>query len=93
MTTVRAVSRTLCSILVKVVAGVGWPLARADVFDNFCPVGMKGSPIMPVWEVQAVSHAAYGMDPLMTPTLVCASVSVAGWGGECGLRGGRGRRR
>ena len=45
---------------------------------------MKGSPIMGVWEVQGVSHAADGMALLMTQKLVFTSVSVAGWGGECG---------
>ena len=76
MLTVRAGSQMLCSSLAIVVAGVGWPLARANVFDYFCPIGMKGTPIMPAWEVQAVSHAAYKMEPLRTPTLVCTSVSV-----------------
>ena len=84
MLTVFAGSRTLCSSLAIVVAGVGWLLARENIFDDLCPVGMKGSPIMPAWEVQAVSHAADGMDPSRTPTLVCSSVSVDGWGGECG---------
>ena len=93
MLTVRAGSRALCSRLATVVVGVRWPLARTNIFDDFCPIGMKGLPIISVWEVQAVSHAADGMEPLSTPTLVCASVSMAAWGGECGWQGGRGRRR
>ena len=46
MSTVRAGSRTLCSSLAMVVAGEGWPLVRANMFVDFCPVGMKGLPIM-----------------------------------------------
>ena len=77
MSTVRAGSRTLCFSLATVVAGVGWPSAMANIFDDFCPVGMKGLPIIPAWEMQEVSHAADGMELLKTLTLVCASVSVA----------------
>ena len=84
MSTVRAGSHTVCSRLATVVAGVGWLSSRENIFDNFCPVGMKGSPVMPAWGVQAVSHHADRMEPLNNTTLVCASVSVAGWGGECG---------
>ena len=47
MSTLRAGSRTLCSGLEIVVAGVGWQSARANFFDRFFPVGMKGLPIMP----------------------------------------------
>ena len=67
-----------------VLDGVRWPSARANIFDDFFPVGMNGLPIMPAWEVQAVSRAVDGMEPLRTPILICASVSVASWGRECG---------
>ena len=93
MLTVCAGSWTVCSSLATVVAGAGWPSARANIFDDFCPVQMKGLPIMLAWEVQAVSHAVDGIEMLRTPNLVCASVSVSGWGGKCGWQGGRGSRR
>ena len=92
ISTVRAGSWTLCSSLETVMAGEGWPSTRANIFDDFCPVGLNNSPIIPAWEVQALSHATDRMEPLRTPTLVCASVSVAGCGSMCGWQGGRGRR-
>ena len=67
-----------------VLDGVRWPSARANIFDDFFPVEMKGLLIMTAWEVHAVSHDADEMELLRTPTMVCASVSVAGLGGECG---------
>ena len=88
MLTVWAGSRTLCSSLAMVVAGVGWPLASANILVNFCPVEMKGSPIMPPWEVQAASHAADGMEPLSIPILVCALVSLVSGGRASGWRRG-----
>ena len=48
---------------------------------------------MPAWEVHSVSHSADGMELFRAPSLVCASVSVPGWGGECVWQGGHGRRR
>ena len=83
MSTVSAGSQTLCSSLVTVVAGVGWTSARANIFDDF-PVGMKGSPIIPAWEVQAVSHATDGMES-MVATFDLAEVKLVGKGGDVGF--------
>ena len=65
--TVRAASRRLCLRRATVVAGVGWPSARAKTLLDWSAVGMKGPRNFPAFEVHAVSHAAEGMDPLRTP--------------------------
>ena len=39
MSTVHTGSQTFCYRLVKVVAGVGWPSARVNIFDDFTTSG------------------------------------------------------
>ena len=64
---VRNGSRNLCSILAILVAGVGCPSTRAKILVDLFSVWMKGYPSMPAWDVHAVSQAAEGIDPSITP--------------------------
>ena len=56
--TVRAGSQTMCSSLALLVAEVGCPTVSAKKLVDLCFVWMKGSPRIPVWDVNAVSQAA-----------------------------------
>ena len=80
---VRAASRRLYLRRATVVAGVGWPSARAKTLVDWSDVGMKGPPNFPAFEVHAVSHAAEGMYPLRSPCLIRCSDSCR-WRSERG---------
>ena len=75
--TVRAVSHTLCSSLDMLVDWVGCPYASEKILVDFCSVWMKGYPIIPAWDVHAVSQDSESIDPSITPCLTCCSVSLS----------------
>ena len=65
--TVRDGSRTLWYSLATFEPAAGCPSDSANIFLEGSSVCMNGSPIIPAFDVHAVSHAAEGMVPLSTP--------------------------
>ena len=67
MSNMRAGSRTLWYSLATFEPAAGCPSASANIVLEGSSVCMNGSPIIPAFDVHAVSHAAEGMVPLSTP--------------------------
>ena len=78
MSTVRAGSRTGWCSFETLDPGVLFPVATVNIFVYGWSVGMNGSPSSPAWEVHAVSYAAEGMEPSMTPFCSCPYVRCKG---------------
>ena len=77
MCIVRAVwRRCLCLTREILVAGVGWPSARAKTLVYLKAVGMNLPPSFPAFEVHTVSHAPEGMEiPRTTCFSRCSEIS------------------
>ena len=74
--TMHSGSRPLCSILAMFVAGLGCPSSSAKILLDLCSVLVKGSPTIPAWDVNSVSHSGEGIDPSSTPFWICCSVRL-----------------
>ena len=75
MSTTRAGSCTLWESLETLEQATGCPSASENIFLEGSSVCMNGSPILPAFDVHAVSHDAEGIVPLSNPSFGCSSVS------------------
>ena len=75
MSTVCAGLRMVWYSLATFDPAAGCPSASANIFLEGSSVCMNRSPILPTFDVHAVSHDAEGMVPLSTPSFRCSSVS------------------
>ena len=76
MSTVRAGSRTGWWSFAIVDPGVRWPFSTVKTLVDGWPVWMKEYPTIPTLEVQSVSKAAEGIEPLRTPSSRSCSMSI-----------------